>query len=81
MAHAATRERHRSTGRPGVGRPGVLWALPGALFFVFFAVAPMVLFGVLAFTDWDGIGTPSWTGMSRGKWPSRCRRWVCAIRR
>ncbi|GAA1101518.1 MULTISPECIES: carbohydrate ABC transporter permease [Streptomyces violaceusniger group] len=53
-----------SVGRAGVGRPGVVWALPGALFFVFFAVAPMVLVGALAFTDWDGIGTPSWTGMS-----------------
>jgi xylobiose transport system permease protein len=55
---------HATTGHKRVGRPSAAWALPGALFFVLFAVAPMILVGALAFTDWDGIGTPQWTGLS-----------------
>ncbi|MEU0810022.1 MULTISPECIES: sugar ABC transporter permease [unclassified Streptomyces] len=46
----------------GVGRPSAAWALPGALFFACFAIVPMLLVGYLAFTDWDGIGSPQWTG-------------------
>lgn len=51
-------------GRAGsaVGRPGAGWAVPGVLFFTCFALFPMVLVGYLAFTDWDGLGYPSWIG-------------------
>ncbi|MES4901767.1 MULTISPECIES: sugar ABC transporter permease [unclassified Streptomyces] len=51
-----------AVGRDAVGRPSAAWALPGVLFFACFAVAPMLLVGYLAFTDWDGIGSPQWTG-------------------
>jgi xylobiose transport system permease protein len=44
------------------GRPGIAWAVPGLLFFVFFAAAPMVIVGYLSFTDWDGLSDPSWSG-------------------
>ncbi|HEX5567384.1 MAG TPA: sugar ABC transporter permease [Streptomyces sp.] len=48
--------RHAPVASPRVGRPGVLWAVPGVLFFILFAVGPMVLVGYLSFTDWDGLG-------------------------
>lgn len=44
------------------GRPGISWAIPGVLFFAFFAAVPMLLVAYLSFTDWDGLATPSWTG-------------------
>ncbi|MFJ2298929.1 carbohydrate ABC transporter permease [Oerskovia paurometabola] len=53
--------------RPGaadlqVGRPGVVWALPAALFFGLFALLPMVLVLVLSFTQWSGLGSPEFVG-------------------
>ena len=53
--------------RPGaadlqVGRPGVVWALPAALFFGLFALLPMVLVLVLSFTQWSGLGSPELVG-------------------
>jgi xylobiose transport system permease protein len=52
--------------RPGadlkVGRPGVGWALPAALFFGLFALLPMVLVLVLSFTQWSGLGSPEFVG-------------------
>jgi xylobiose transport system permease protein len=45
------------------GRPGIAWAVPGVLFFVFFAAAPMAIVAYLSFTDWDGLSDPSWTGL------------------
>jgi xylobiose transport system permease protein len=47
---------------PRAGRPGIAWAIPGVLFFLFFAAAPMVIVAYLSFTDWDGISTPTWVG-------------------
>jgi xylobiose transport system permease protein len=47
---------------PRAGRPGFAWAVPGVLFFVFFAVAPMLIVAYLSFTDWDGLATPNWVG-------------------
>lgn len=38
------------------------WALPGLLFFVLFAVVPMVVVAYLSFTDWDGLGSPRLIG-------------------
>jgi xylobiose transport system permease protein len=48
---------------PRAGRPGIAWAIPGVLFFLCFAAAPMVVVGYLSFTDWDGIASPRWVGM------------------
>ncbi|TDC10959.1 sugar ABC transporter permease [Streptomyces sp. 8K308] len=47
---------------PHAGRPGLAWAIPGVLFFLVFAAAPMVLVAYLSFTDWDGLASPSWIG-------------------
>lgn len=48
---------------PRVGRPSVIWAAPGVLFFILFAIGPMFLVGYLSFTDWDGLGGfPAWSG-------------------
>lgn len=44
-------------------RPGVLYVLPAALFFGFFALFPLVLVVVLSFTDWSGVGDPRFTGL------------------
>ncbi|GAA1926126.1 sugar ABC transporter permease [Streptomyces sodiiphilus] len=47
---------------PRAGRPGLAWAIPGVLFFLFFAIIPMALVGYLSFTEWDGLGAPTWNG-------------------
>ncbi|WP_062205117.1 carbohydrate ABC transporter permease [Streptomyces sp. NBRC 109706] len=54
--------KRETTHTPRAGRPGIAWALPAVLFFVFFAAAPMGIVGYLSFTDWDGLSDPSWTG-------------------
>jgi xylobiose transport system permease protein len=55
-------------GRPvgGTGRPTPVWALPGVVFFLAFAVVPMVLVAYLSFTQWDGLSSPQWIGT--GNW-------------
>ncbi|WP_454337935.1 carbohydrate ABC transporter permease [Streptomyces glaucescens] len=45
------------------GRPHAAWALPGVLFFAFFAVVPMALAFYLSFTEWDGLGDPRPVGL------------------
>ncbi len=45
-----------------VGRPGVIWAIPGLVFFIFFAVLPLMAVAYLSFTDWSGLGAPQLTG-------------------
>ncbi|NJP99479.1 carbohydrate ABC transporter permease [Streptomyces zingiberis] len=52
----------RPSGASGAGRPGLGWAVPGLLFFAFFAIVPMLLVVALSFTAWEGLGTPEWTG-------------------
>lgn len=46
------------------GRPHAAWALPGVLFFAFFAIAPMVLAFYLSFTKWNGLGDPEPAGLA-----------------
>lgn len=48
---------------PKVGRPGVIWAIPSLLFFVGFAVIPLVAVAYLSFTDWEGLGAPTLNGL------------------
>ncbi|MER5475464.1 sugar ABC transporter permease [Streptomyces sp. NPDC002734] len=50
-----------------VGRPNASWALPGVLFFTFFAVVPMALAVYLSFTDWNGLGDPGFVGLENWK--------------
>ncbi|MER6344431.1 carbohydrate ABC transporter permease [Streptomyces sp. NPDC001595] len=49
--------------RARAGRPHAAWALPGVLFFAFFAVVPMALAFYLSFTKWDGLGDPRLVGL------------------
>jgi xylobiose transport system permease protein len=49
--------------RARAGRPRAAWALPGVLFFAFFAVVPMALAFYLSFTEWDGLGDPRLVGL------------------
>ena len=57
-----TRARDRAA-PPPLERPGVAWAVPGLLFFLVFAVAPMVGVLYLSLTHWDGLNTPQFTGL------------------
>ncbi|MFI9364485.1 carbohydrate ABC transporter permease [Kitasatospora sp. NPDC053057] len=51
--------------RPGAEatRPGFVWALPAAVFFLLFALTPLLLVVVLSFTSWDGVGEPRFNGL------------------
>ncbi|MFI1211632.1 carbohydrate ABC transporter permease [Streptomyces sp. NPDC020802] len=55
--------RPKGPGSSAVGRPHAAWALPGVLFFTFFAVVPMGLAFYLSFTAWDGLGDPRPVGL------------------
>ncbi|SHM20130.1 carbohydrate ABC transporter permease [Actinacidiphila paucisporea] len=61
--------RRRSIRRSGaaVARPGFAWAAPATLFFLLFAVVPLVLVAVLSFTNWDGLGSPQYAGLDNWK--------------
>lgn len=45
------------------GRPGVVWAIPGLLFFAVFALLPMAGVVYLSLTSWDGLTTPQFIGL------------------
>ncbi len=53
----------RGTGA-NAGRPHAALALPGVLFFLFFAALPMVLAFCLSFTEWNGLGNPRPAGLA-----------------
>jgi xylobiose transport system permease protein len=46
-----------------VGRPGFAWAVPATIFFVLFAILPLLAVAVLSFMSWGGIGDPEWVGL------------------
>ncbi|MGW1810541.1 carbohydrate ABC transporter permease [Streptomyces sp. NPDC002078] len=48
----------------GVTRPGFAWAVPATVFFLLFAILPLVLVAVLSFTSWDGITSPHFNGLA-----------------
>ncbi|MFJ9033761.1 carbohydrate ABC transporter permease [Streptomyces sp. NPDC102274] len=52
-----------ATTRLGVARPGIGWAVPATVFFVLFAIVPLVLVAVLSFTSWGGLGSPEFAGL------------------
>jgi xylobiose transport system permease protein len=58
-APQSTQTRRRGAGGPArVGRPRLVWALPGALFFLAFAVVPMAYSLYLSFAgNWGGLGS------------------------
>lgn len=63
---SGTSRRLRARGRTGVGvtRPGLLWAVPATVFFLLFALLPLLLVAVLSFTSWDGVDAPSFNGLA-----------------
>lgn len=64
---ASTRHgKRRRTRRPVVkstGRPGIAWALPAAVFFILFAIVPLILVAVLSFASWSGLGELEFNGL------------------
>lgn len=46
------------------GRPSLVWAVPATLFFGLFAVVPLALVLVLSFENWNGLGSPTFAGLS-----------------
>lgn len=59
---ARRRSPVRRTGA-AVARPGFVWAVPATLFFLLFAVVPLILVAVLSFASWDGLGSPRFAGL------------------
>jgi xylobiose transport system permease protein len=62
-AQKSAPRRVRSSQVSGVGQPGFAWALPATVFFGLFAIAPLIMVGVLSFTSWSGLGSPEFVGM------------------
>ncbi|MCC3291835.1 MULTISPECIES: carbohydrate ABC transporter permease [unclassified Arthrobacter] len=50
-------------GRARLNRPGVAWTLPATVFFLLFAVVPLIAVVVLSFMTWTGLGDPKFVGM------------------
>ncbi|MEV5435805.1 sugar ABC transporter permease [Streptomyces sp. NPDC052682] len=44
--------------------PYALFLLPGVLAFLAVVVVPLVMNTSVSFTDWQGVGSPSWTGLA-----------------
>lgn len=65
LLSATTALGRRKARRAGVGvtRPGFAWAVPATVFFLLFAILPLVLVAVLSFTSWDGISAPHFNGL------------------
>jgi xylobiose transport system permease protein len=55
--------RTRGARSADVGRPGFAWAVPATLFFVLFAILPLLAVAALSFMSWGGIGDPEWVGL------------------
>ncbi|MER6081534.1 sugar ABC transporter permease [Streptomyces sp. NPDC001833] len=66
LSLAAVSGRCLKARRAGVGvtRPGFVWAVPATVFFLLFAILPLVLVAVLSFTSWDGITSPHFNGLA-----------------
>ncbi|XVU27965.1 carbohydrate ABC transporter permease [Actinoplanes sp. CA-054009] len=43
-------------------RPGFVWAAPAVVFFLAFAILPVLAVVYLSFTQWNGLGDPRWIG-------------------
>ncbi|WP_405466234.1 sugar ABC transporter permease [Streptomyces jietaisiensis] len=55
--------RARGAQSADVGRPGFAWAVPATIFFVLFAILPLLAVAALSFMSWGGIGDPEWVGL------------------
>ncbi|MFE4956420.1 carbohydrate ABC transporter permease [Streptomyces sp. NPDC056653] len=66
MSHHTPHVKTRGGGKTAVGnvgRPPVSWALPGILFFAVFAIVPLAIAVYLSFCQWDGLNSPTPTGL------------------
>ncbi|MGW1084241.1 carbohydrate ABC transporter permease [Kitasatospora sp. NPDC002522] len=63
---SASGRRLRAERRTGVGvtRPGLAWAVPATVFFLMFAIVPLLLVAVLSFTSWNGVDAPRFNGLA-----------------
>ncbi|POX44338.1 carbohydrate ABC transporter permease [Streptomyces sp. Ru72] len=59
----AIRRRPEDSYNSRVGRPSFAWALPATVFFVIFAIVPLIMVAVLSFTSWSGLGSPRFVGL------------------
>ena len=57
------RSRPARGGRDRKTRPGVLWTLPATVFFLLFAVVPLIAVVLLSFSSWRGLGDPKFVGL------------------
>lgn len=57
------RSRPARGGRDRKTRPGVLWTLPATIFFLLFAVVPLIAVVLLSFSSWRGLGDPKFVGL------------------
>ncbi|PKT72705.1 sugar ABC transporter permease [Streptomyces populi] len=70
MTTTAARGGRRVAGRVKAGHPRrpretyALFLLPGVLAFTVVVVVPFLMNTGTSFTDWQGVGTPSWTGLA-----------------
>ncbi|WP_129669769.1 carbohydrate ABC transporter permease [Phytoactinopolyspora endophytica] len=61
---AASRKRApRRTGTDHAPRPNAWYLIPALLFFLAFAVVPLILVVVLSFSSWPGFGDVEWSGL------------------
>ncbi|MBD7996841.1 sugar ABC transporter permease [Arthrobacter sp. Sa2CUA1] len=61
---ASVEDRPARAGRRArTPRPGLAWTLPATVFFLLFAVIPLIAVVVLSFMSWRGIGEPKFVGM------------------
>ncbi|QBR05090.1 sugar ABC transporter permease [Streptomyces sp. S501] len=66
MPHPTPVAKRRGAGKAAVGdvgRPPVAWAVPGILFFAVFAIVPLAIAVYLSFCTWDGLDSPTLTGL------------------
>ncbi|MFF3037298.1 carbohydrate ABC transporter permease [Arthrobacter citreus] len=64
LADGSEKVRPARAGRSArTPRPGLAWTLPATVFFLLFAVLPLIAVVVLSFTSWRGIGDPKFVGM------------------
>lgn len=70
MTVTAERDARVSGGGPGAGPPRrprdsyALFLLPGALAFLVVVVVPFLMNTGVSFTDWQGVGSPTWSGLA-----------------
>ncbi|MDX6233944.1 MAG: raffinose/stachyose/melibiose transport system permease protein [Nocardioidaceae bacterium] len=63
-AQGLARGAGRAVGNRQRSGPGGWMVLPALLFFVVFAIVPLVVALYLSFTQWDAISDPAWVGLT-----------------